>query len=110
MLSSFPLDVLHEVWDVIESVSEGFLTYSFKLSNFHSFGVQFVDCVHRSSMLPKLIFTESVKENLDLVRYDKNTTMLFLICRCKYHLPVFFFVSPCINITPYYLCIYKVYY
>ena len=28
MLSSFPLDVLDEIWDVIESVSEGILTYS----------------------------------------------------------------------------------
>ena len=28
MLSFFPLDVLDEIWDVIESVSEGFLTYS----------------------------------------------------------------------------------
>ena len=26
--SYFPLDVLDEIWDVIESVSEGFLTYS----------------------------------------------------------------------------------
>ena len=29
VLSLFPLDVLDEIWDVIESVSEGFLTYSF---------------------------------------------------------------------------------
>ena len=28
MLYFFPLDVLDEIWDVIESVSEGFLTYS----------------------------------------------------------------------------------
>ena len=28
MLSFLPLDVLDEIWDVIESVSEGFLTYS----------------------------------------------------------------------------------
>ena len=28
MLSFFPLDVLDEIWDVSESVSEGFLTYS----------------------------------------------------------------------------------
>ena len=28
MLSFFPLDVLDEIWDVIESVSEGFLTNS----------------------------------------------------------------------------------
>ena len=27
VLSFFPLDVLDEIWDVIESVSEGYLTY-----------------------------------------------------------------------------------
>ena len=27
MLFFFPLDVLDEIWDVIESVSEGFVTY-----------------------------------------------------------------------------------
>ena len=46
--SLFPLDVLDGIWDLIESVSEGFLTYSFKkdidnsnrsttLFNFHQF-------------------------------------------------------------------------
>ena len=30
VLSFFPLDVLDEIWDLIESVSEGILTYSFK--------------------------------------------------------------------------------
>ena len=29
VLSYFPLDVLDGIWDLIESVSEGFLTYSF---------------------------------------------------------------------------------
>ena len=29
VLSFFPLDVLNGIWDLIESVSEGFLTYSF---------------------------------------------------------------------------------
>ena len=28
VLSFFPLHVLDEIWDLIESVSEGFLTYS----------------------------------------------------------------------------------
>ena len=28
LLSFFPLDVLDEIWDLIESVSEGFLTHS----------------------------------------------------------------------------------
>ena len=31
VLSFFPLDVLDEIWDFIESVSEGFLTYFCKL-------------------------------------------------------------------------------
>ena len=31
VLSFFPLDVLDEIWDLIESVSEGFLTYSLSL-------------------------------------------------------------------------------
>ena len=44
VLSFFPLDVLDEIWDLIESVSEGFLTYSFKIpfSNW-------VKCVTRTS-------------------------------------------------------------
>ena len=29
VLSFFPLDVLNEIWDLIGSVSEGFLTYSY---------------------------------------------------------------------------------
>ena len=29
VLSVFPLDVLDGIWDLIESVSEGFLTYSY---------------------------------------------------------------------------------
>ena len=29
VLSFFPLDVSDEIWDVIESVSEGFITYSY---------------------------------------------------------------------------------
>ena len=33
VLSFFPLDVLDEIWDLIESVSEGFHTYSFKVEH-----------------------------------------------------------------------------
>ena len=32
VLSFFPLDVLDEIWDLIESVAEGFLTYSLVIS------------------------------------------------------------------------------
>ena len=34
VLSFFPLDVLDEIWDLIESVSEGFLTYSWLVGCF----------------------------------------------------------------------------
>ena len=33
--SFFPLDVSHKIWDVIESVSEGFLTYSCNTKSVH---------------------------------------------------------------------------
>ena len=33
VLSFFPLDVLDEIWNLIESVSEGFLTYSIPLDD-----------------------------------------------------------------------------
>ena len=33
VLSFFLPDVLDELWDLIESVSEGFLTYSFKINS-----------------------------------------------------------------------------
>ena len=39
VLSVFPLDVLDEIWDLIESVSEGFLTYSPKSSCFLVFSM-----------------------------------------------------------------------
>ena len=35
VLSFFPLHVLGGIWDLIESVSEGFLTYSCKLFFFY---------------------------------------------------------------------------
>ena len=34
VLSFFPRDVLDEIWDLIESVSEGFPTYFFKIKWF----------------------------------------------------------------------------
>ena len=37
VLSSFPLDVLGGIWDLIESVSEGFLTYSYLINPAKSF-------------------------------------------------------------------------
>ena len=39
VLSFFPLDVLDETWDLIESVSEGLLTYSYTFSLYESFAL-----------------------------------------------------------------------
>ena len=47
MTKTIGLDVLDEIWDVIESVSEGFLTYS---SNYHSLAQPVFD--HLSIILP----------------------------------------------------------
>ena len=38
VLSFFPLDILDGIWDLIESVSEGFLTYSYYIPSFGSVG------------------------------------------------------------------------
>ena len=47
VLSFFPLDVLDEIWDLMESVSEGFLTYYFINSVIDSLAV-----THRYIPLP----------------------------------------------------------
>ena len=40
VLPFFPLDVLDEIWDLIESVSEGFLTYSSSNGAFYATRMQ----------------------------------------------------------------------
>ena len=42
VLSFFPLDVLDEIWDLFESVSEGFLTYSCSFSYLHAIVLFFI--------------------------------------------------------------------
>ena len=51
VLSFFPLDVLDEIWDLIESVSEGFLTYSCLLIDYSEFNCFFFFCSGISMML-----------------------------------------------------------
>ena len=46
----FPLDVLDEIWDLIESVSEGFLTYS---CTFNTKGRDsFEHCLRENDVVP----------------------------------------------------------
>ena len=57
VLSFFPLDVLDEIWDLIESVSEGFLTYSCRDGFFYPHHTPMIDtfsCIPFD--LPHLIF------------------------------------------------------
>ena len=56
VLFLFPLDVLDEIWDLIESVSEGFLTYSF-------YG-------ELNSEKNPLEFISSVNQILNVLRHD----------------------------------------
>ena len=53
VLSFFPLDVLDEIWDLIESVSEGFLTYSFKLDKVYPVNEQLTETISRKSYVLK---------------------------------------------------------
>ena len=45
VLPFFPLDVLDGIWDLIESVSEGFLTYSYQCAVFPCLLNQSLVCV-----------------------------------------------------------------
>ena len=49
VLSFFPFDVLDEIWDLIESVSEGFLTYSYDLCT------QAIDHTHKTCEMPGIL-------------------------------------------------------
>ena len=60
VLSFFPLDVLDEIWDLIESFSEGFLTYSFILIYY---------TVHKQSVKISAIIYSFIK--------DSNMTLTF---------------------------------
>ena len=62
MLSFFPPDVLDGIWDLIESVSEGFLTYSY-LRVYVCF---FLSFFHLSLVRPRNIIIISV---VDITRF-----------------------------------------
>ena len=53
VLSFSPLDVLDEIWDSIESVSEGFLTYSFimKMKTTYCEKLNYENCTKLSSLV-----------------------------------------------------------
>ena len=61
VLSLFPLDVLDEIWDLIESVSEGFLIY------FYSF----IGYFYQDGQEPKTTFHKIPKHKaVNQVKYD----------------------------------------
>ena len=49
VLSFFPLDVLDEIWDLIESVSKGFLTYSIEV-DVTSIKIEYLHLTSRGKM------------------------------------------------------------
>ena len=46
VLSFFPLEILDEIWDLIESASEGFLTYSSCTNNFQKCRENIAACLN----------------------------------------------------------------
>ena len=61
VLSIFPQDVLDEIWDVIESVSEGFPTYSF---TFEEIAV-FLESYHLNTLSHLPANTDSLSFTVD---------------------------------------------
>ena len=82
MLSFFPLDVLDEIWDVIETVSEGFLTYSLNFKNFASTCRKC--CVAAAKCLP--ILQHSVHIDIHKQTFSLLKGMEYFIVRYPYRL------------------------
>ena len=57
VLSFFPLDVLGGIWDLIESVSEGFLTYSYAQGQGHN--------EVRGQIVPKIVLLTNYRRKFD---------------------------------------------
>ena len=53
----FPLDVLDGIWDLIESVSEGFLTYSYAQGQGHN--------EVRGQIVPKIVLLINYRRKFD---------------------------------------------
>ena len=67
VLSFFPLDVLDEIWDLIESVSEGFLTYF--CSFCQAIAMVFIDMVKEMNFISTCAFVP---------------ILLYILCHCIY--------------------------
>ena len=83
VLSFFPQDVLDEIWDLIESVSEGFLIYSFrkKMNRFEAKKLGRIEKGERHSS-PLSLFMDCY---LSLNTADLPSRTLFLrtvLCEC----------------------------
>ena len=74
MLSFFPLDVLDEIWDVIESGSEGFLTYSYIQNDFVAALTQAVYLI--SSWMAFVFFP-------NLFQFQRSTSYIQVLKRCS---------------------------
>ena len=79
MLSFFPLDVLDEIWDLFESVSEGFLTYSSTPTDKATIGSE-SNCAfnHASVMLNPI--ASSIQPQLKHPSGSTGTLLCFMFC------------------------------
>ena len=63
MLSFFALDVLDEIWDIIESVSEGFLAYSSTADSYLKGSVDISKISTMSSLISRKPLTEYIMQS-----------------------------------------------
>ena len=78
VLSFFPLDVLDEIWDLIESVSEGFLTYSYNIFDICSCMYTYMDIcqIHGISTTEAMLYSFSRDSNAEK---ERNRSFLSLV-------------------------------
>ena len=82
VLSFFPLDVLDGIWDLIESVSEGFLTYSYRiLTNFLFLPFVANDNKQGLPFIVSLIFTYQHVANTFLMTNQYQRRKYFICCK-----------------------------
>ena len=88
VLSVFPLDVLGEIWDLIESVSEGFLTYSCHSSS------RYIDLtVNKAHIFKSNRLSITAGMRLFLDRWNKGNNYVIDNCRVTLRLQNYFHIN-----------------
>ena len=80
VLSFFPLDVLDEIWDLTESVSEGFLTYSLGWYRHSVWGPSYRRAIKEVSKVVNLDWVNNQACSLSLNIYVIKVLYIKVVC------------------------------